>query len=117
MRGTKKGSNAKRTPLSNYHSTGESSTTKQRYQKQTLQSQFIATKNEFFDGVYTMKTVAVKLNIDRANICRYVALLKSCNSIYLVKSELCPVTKHRAGFYTTNPKLLPHQLQLFPYEY
>ncbi|MHA6697329.1 hypothetical protein [Chryseobacterium sp. A321] len=50
----------------------------------------------------TMLQVARKTGIERASICRRVAQLRKTNSIYLVKTGLCPITKHRAGFYTTN---------------
>ncbi len=59
----------------------------------------------FNRGIFTMKQVSVKTDIDRANICRYVGKLKKTNSIYLVKKSICPITKDIAGFYTTNYNL------------
>ena len=56
----------------------------------------------FNRGVFTMKQVSVKTNIDRANICRFIAKRRKYKTIYLVRKGLCPITKYRAGFYTTN---------------
>lgn len=98
-----KGSNAKRTPFSNHCSTGESFTTKQRYKKQSWKDQFRKLDIEFNKGIYTMKTVSVKLDIDRANICRYISKRKKQNRIYLVHYGICPITKSGGvGFYTSN---------------
>ena len=66
-----------------------------------------STQHQKFDsvfnrGIFTMKQVSVKTDIDRANICRFVGKWRKSNSIYLVKKGICPITKERAGFYTTN---------------
>ena len=98
-----KGSNAKRTPLSNHCSTGESHTTNQRYKKHAWNVQFKRLDIEFNKGYFTMKTVSVKTGIDRANICRFIAKRRNQNRIYLVKYGICPITKTgRVGFYTSN---------------
>ena len=55
----------------------------------------------------TMLMVSVETGILRANICRYVAELKKKNCIRIVRIGICPISKHRAGFYTTNPELFP----------
>jgi hypothetical protein len=55
----------------------------------------------------TMLMVSIKTGILRANICRYVAKWEQQNCIRLVKKGICPISKHRAGFYTTNPELFP----------
>jgi hypothetical protein len=78
-----KGSNAKRTPLSNHCSTGESHTTNQRYKKHAWNVQFKRLDIEFNKGYFTMKTVSVKTGIDRANICRFVSKYRKENRIYL----------------------------------
>lgn len=59
----------------------------------------------FNRGIFTMKQASVKTEIDRANICRFVAKWKKTNSIYKVKTSICPITKDRAGFYTMNYNL------------
>jgi hypothetical protein len=111
----KKQKDAISTPLSNHCITGESST-KRRYKKLPILDQFKATEQEFFKGFFTMKTIAVKLGIDRANVCRYVATLRKSNRIQFVKKGICPITKcSGVGFYTTNPEYFvkSNQLELF----
>jgi hypothetical protein len=50
----------------------------------------------------------------RANICRYVAAWKKLGTIFLVKHDKCPISKMRAGFYSTNPQYRPKaQLTFF----
>lgn len=53
----------------------------------------------FSERPKTMLQVATETNILRANICRYVAEWKKENSIELIKFGICPISKHRAGFY------------------
>ena len=55
----------------------------------------------------TMLMVSVETGILRANICRYVAEWGKENRICIVRKGICPISKHRAGFYTTNPDLFP----------
>ena len=50
----------------------------------------------------TMLMVATETNILRANICRYVSEMRKTNSIRFVEIGICPISKHRAGFFTTN---------------
>jgi cell fate regulator YaaT (PSP1 superfamily) len=101
MKRNRKGSNAKRTPSQN-RITGESSTN-QRYNFQSWKKQYRKLDFEFSKGAFTMKTVSVKLNIDRANICRYIAKRRKENRIYLVKYGECPITKTKGvGFYTSD---------------
>ena len=54
----------------------------------------------------TMLMVSVETSILRANICRYVAEFQKENRIKIVRKGICPISKHRAGFYTTNLKSL-----------
>jgi hypothetical protein len=70
--------------------------------KATQEQQF---KKWFNSGIFTMKQVSVKTDIDRANLCRFVGKLKKTKSIYLVRKGVCPITKDIAGFYTTNYNL------------
>lgn len=55
----------------------------------------------------TMLMVEIKTGIFRANICRYVAKWQKSNSIHLLRQGLCKVSKHGAGYYTTDPELFP----------
>lgn len=50
----------------------------------------------------TMLQVSFETGILRANICRYVAKWRRQRKIQVVRFGLCPITKHRAGFYSTN---------------
>lgn len=61
----------------------------------------------------TMLAVSVETGILRANICRYVAKWKKENKIKLVRFGFCPISKHRAGFYTTSQELFPLIVELF----
>jgi|JI8StandDraft_1071087.scaffolds.fasta_scaffold303413_2 hypothetical protein len=61
----------------------------------------------------TMLMVSVETGILRANICRYVAKWQKSNSIHLLKQGLCKVSKHRAGYYTTDTNLFTQPLKLF----
>jgi hypothetical protein len=60
----------------------------------------------------TMKMVSVSHEIDRANICRYNRNFRIEGKIKSVKKGFCPITKHFANFWTTNPKLFPKETQL-----
>ena len=72
---------------------------------------FQAQKQKVFAALYrqpkTMLMVSIETGILRANICRYVAELEKQDRIRLVRKSICPITKHRAGYYTTNPGLFP----------
>jgi hypothetical protein len=50
----------------------------------------------------TMLQVSFETGILRANICRYVSKWRREGKIQLVRLGLCPITKFRAGFHTTN---------------
>ena len=103
MNDNKKGINSKSNPNFKKRITDESLTSKQRYNNNSFDLQFKKLDQQFFKGVYTMKQVSIKLDIDRANICRFIAKRKKSNRIYLVRFGICPITKHTGvGFYTTN---------------
>ena len=72
---------------------------------------FEAQKKRVFAALYkqpkTMLMVSIETGILRANICRYVAEWGKENRICIVRKGICPISKHRAGFYTTNPELFP----------
>lgn len=60
----------------------------------------------------TMLQVSFETGILRANICRYVAKWRRQRKIQVARFGLCPITKHRAGFYTTNPDFFPLMVEL-----
>lgn len=63
----------------------------------------------------TMLQVAYGTGIERAGICWYVRILRKAKKIALVKIDYCPITKHKAGFYTTDTNQFPvdNQTNLF----
>lgn len=60
----------------------------------------------------TMLMVAKTNGIDRANICRYVAIWYKQGKIQLLKYGYCKVSKRRAGYLTTNQALFNQTLPL-----
>ena len=72
---------------------------------------FQAQMKRVFAALYrqpkTMLMVSIETGILRANICRYVAKWEKRNCIRIVRKGICPISKHRAAFYTTNPELFP----------
>lgn len=52
-----------------------------------------------FSHPKTMLQVSVETGILRANICRYVRQLEDENKISLLYKGICPISKHKAGFY------------------
>ena len=61
----------------------------------------------------TMLMVSFETGILRANLCRYIAKWQKSNSIHKLKQGLCKVSKHRAGYYTTDTNLFTQPLKLF----
>jgi hypothetical protein len=61
----------------------------------------------------TMLMVSIETGVLRANICRYVAVWEKQGKIHLLKRELCKISKHPAGYYTTDTKLFTQTLKLF----
>jgi hypothetical protein len=81
------------------------------HKRQCKDKHFEAQKKRVFAAFYkqpkTMLMVSIETGILRANICRYVAEWEKENRICIVRKGICPISKHRAGFYTTNPELFP----------
>ena len=72
-----------------------------------FQTQYKKTFTAFYGRPKTMLMVSIETGIMRASICRYVARMQELDYIRLVQKGICPVTKYRAGYYTTNPDLFP----------
>ena len=52
----------------------------------------------------TMLMVANEKDIYRANLCCYIARWRKNDKVHLIRFGICPISKHRAGFYSTkNP--------------
>ena len=56
----------------------------------------------FYKHPKTMLMVSIETNILRANICRYVSEFRNNDSIRFIKVGICPISKHRAGYFSTN---------------
>lgn len=84
---------------------------KSLYKGQSKDTNFHTQKQRVFEALYsqpkTMLMVAFETGILRANVCRHVARLKKQDCIRLIKENICPISKHRAGYYSTNPELFP----------
>ena len=64
--------------------------------------QTVRVYDSFHQGPKTMLQVARQTSIERANICRYVSHLKDRGMIFPLRRGICPVSKCRATFYTTD---------------
>jgi hypothetical protein len=60
----------------------------------------------------TMLQVSIETNILRANICRYKRMFEKNNTLQVVKKGICPISKHRACFLSTNKDLVKKDTQL-----
>jgi|AntDeeMetagen681_2_1112603.scaffolds.fasta_scaffold31489_2 hypothetical protein len=85
-------------------------------QNSTKKVQTRKTFEAFKEKPKTMLQVATETGILRGNICRYVASFEKHGKIVKVKQGTCPVSHHSAGFYSTDPKYFPDEieLELFP---
>ena len=64
----------------------------------------------------TMLQVSKELGIYRANICRYVDNFRKANKVQVHHIGICPISKFRSGFLTTDKTLFrgdSEQLSLF----
>ena len=77
------------------------------HKRQSKDRYFQAQAKRVFAAFYrhpkTMLMVSIETGIERANLCRYVAEWEKQNRIKIVRKGICPISKHSAGFYTTNP--------------
>jgi hypothetical protein len=78
-----------------------------------FQAQMVRVFASFKRNPSTMLMVSIETGILRANICRYVAEWQEKGSIQLFKQGVCKISKHRAGYYTTDTNLFTHPLNLF----
>lgn len=78
---------------------------KRQVQDMKYQGQMSRVFEAFLSQPKTMLMVSAETGVLRANICRYIAHWEKYSRIEVVKKGICPLTKHRAGFYTTNPEL------------
>ena len=93
--------------MENNHRTALKSFGKGQGKDKHFQGQTQRVFTAFLRHPKTMLMVSIETGILRANICRYVAEWEKENLICIVRKGICPISKHRAGFYTTNPDLFP----------
>lgn len=80
---------------------------KEQFKNKCFQAQMKRVFAALYEQPKTMLMVSIETGILRANICRYVAEWEKENRICIVRKGICPITKHLAGFYSTNPDLFP----------
>lgn len=83
-----------------------------KHYKGTKKNQIEIVFKCFFNRPQTMKEASINTKIDRANICYYIAKFRKANKVAVIKSVICPITKHKANLITTNPNLFPTTTQL-----
>jgi len=91
--------------MENNHRTAQDFLHKGRGKDKHFEAQMKKVFVAFYKQPKTMLMVSVETGILRANICRYIAKWQKLNCIKIVQQGVCPISKHRAGFYTTNPQL------------
>jgi len=53
----------------------------------------------------TMLMASFETGIFRANICRFIAEWEKEGLIQIIRKDTCPISRHRAGYYTTDSSL------------
>lgn len=83
---------------------------------ETKKKQTQRTFDAFYEEPKTMLQVAKETGILRGNICRYVDYFRKHSKIVEVKQGKCPISNHKAAFYSTDPAYFPDEAQsdLFP---
>ncbi|WHF51853.1 hypothetical protein QGN23_00910 [Chryseobacterium gotjawalense] len=79
---------------------------KRQVQDKQFKAQMKRVFKSFSEKPKTMLMVSIETKVLRANICRYVAQWQRENSIAIVRMGFCPISKHRAGFYSVDPELI-----------
>ncbi len=85
---------------------------KRQYETKQFEGQMKRVFAAFQQKPQTMLMVENSTGINRANICRYIAKWHKLGNIHLLKHGFCEVSKHRAGYYTTDKTLICPPLQL-----
>lgn len=83
-----------------------------KHNKDKVLNQINRVYKAFYSAPKTMLMVSNETGILRANVCRYVRAFRQSDKIAEVKKGLCKISKHRAGFLTTNPDQFPQSNQL-----
>ena len=78
---------------------------------ETKKVQTEKTFRAFREQPKTMMQVSEETGILRSNICRYVAKFRKHKKIAEVRKDRCPITKHQATFFSTDPEYFPEETQ------
>ena len=78
-------------------------------------TQLIRVYNSLLEKPKTMKMVDVDIGIERAYICWAVKKLREQGRLQVFETKLCEITKHSAGYLTTDSELFKksNQYSLF----
>lgn len=90
-----------------------STTLSEHYKDTYFQAQMTRVFLAFNRKPSTMLMISIETGILRANICRYVAKWQKREDIHLLRRSICPISKHMAGYYSTDANLFTQQLKLF----
>jgi ribosomal protein S17E len=82
----------------------------------TYHSQLKKVFQELKKEPQTMLQVSVKSGILRANICRYIRTLRKRKQVAVTKVDKCPLSNHKAQFFTTDKALFPADPQTTMFE-
>lgn len=85
---------------------------KRQSEDKPFQGQMKRVYLSFYKQPKSMLMVSAETGILRANICRYVAEWQKRNCIEVVRKDICPISKHHVGFYSTNPELFQSIVEL-----
>lgn len=98
--------------MENNHSPAQKSFAKGQGKNKGFEAQMKTVFAALYKQPKTMLMVSIETGILRANICRYVAEWRQNKTIAIAKKGICPISKHNAGFYTTNPELVQKIVEL-----
>jgi len=87
-------------------------TTPESFKGQDEDKELSAVYEYLQHNIATATMVAVDLDIYRPNLSWRKRALEKTGKLKVVKIGICPVTKHKAAFLTTNPDLFPVKSQL-----
>jgi len=80
-------------------------------------TQYKTVFQSFKERPKTMLEVSIETGILRANICRYIRTMRKSEQMQVIRKGFFPITKHIAGFITTDKNLFQkpkvQQLKLF----
>lgn len=76
-----------------------------------FQEQMQKVFSAFYTQPKTINMVSLETGILSVNLSHYIFEWQKQNLIRIVKEDICPISKHRAYFYTTNPDFFPSNIK------